>query len=69
MIVLYSTHCPKCKALEILLGKKNIPYEVIDNQEEVVKVGQAQRILTAPILRVDDEFFDFSKAVKFINEQ
>lgn len=67
MIILYSTHCPKCKALEILLTKKNIPFEVVDDKDEVVRVGEEHQILTAPILRSGDDFFDFSNAVKFIN--
>jgi glutaredoxin len=66
-ITLYSTRCPKCKAVEILLAKKDICYTLIEDTEKVVKVGEEHGIISAPILRVGDEFLDFSKAVKYIN--
>ena len=66
-ITLYSTRCPKCKAVEILLAKKEVSYTLIEDTEKVVRVGQEHGIVSAPILRVGDEFLDFSKAVKYIN--
>ena len=66
-IILYSTRCPKCKAIEILLARKEVSYRLIEDTDKVVKVGEAHGIISAPILQVDDEFLDFSKAVKYIN--
>lgn len=66
-ITLYSTRCPKCKAIEILLHKKNIDFTLIEDPDRVVQVGEANGIISAPILKVGDEFLDFSKAVKYIN--
>lgn len=67
MINLYSTHCPKCKIIEMKLAQKNIEHTIIDNPEEVVNVGKDHNILSAPILQVDQEFMDFGQAVKYIN--
>ena len=69
MIKLYSTHCPKCKVVEMKLAQKKIDYKMIDNQEEVVAVGKEHHIMSAPILQVGDEFLDFAAAVKYINER
>jgi len=66
-IVLYSTRCPKCKTIEVLLARKEISYKLIEDADIAVKVGEAHGIMSAPILQVDDEFLDFSKAVKYIN--
>ena len=66
-IVLYSTCCPKCKAVEILLAKKNVNYILVEDTDKVVKIGEAHDIKSAPILQVGDDFLDFSKAVKYIN--
>lgn len=67
-IILYSTHCPKCKTVELLLAKKNPEFTMVDDIETVVEVGKAHGIMGAPILQVGDEFFDFSKAVQFLNK-
>ena len=66
-ITLYSTRCPKCKTIEVLLARKEISYRLIENADTVVKVGEAHGIQSAPILQVGNEFLDFSKAVKYIN--
>ena len=65
MIKLYSTHCPKCKVLEIKLKQKNIEYEECNNVDEMLSKG----VMTVPILEVDGEMLDFGKAVKWVNER
>lgn len=64
-IILYSTHCPQCKALETKLQRKNISFEVNDNAEEMKQLG----FKSAPMLKVDDEIFNFSQAIKWVNQQ
>ena len=31
MIILYTTHCPRCKVLETKLNNKNLEYTIVDN--------------------------------------
>lgn len=69
MICLYSTHCPKCKIIEMKLAQKHIEYTMIDDVDEVVKVGKEHEILSAPILAIDSDYLDFSNAIKYINAQ
>lgn len=38
-VIFYSTHCPKCKVLEIKLNQKNIKYTENDNVEEMLALG------------------------------
>lgn len=64
-IKLYTTHCPQCKALEMKLNKKFLEYTTDDNIEEMKKLGFA----AAPILQVDDKYYSFSEAVKWVNAQ
>lgn len=64
-IKLYTTHCPQCKALEMKLNKKSIEYTTSDDVEEMKKLGFA----AAPILQVDDKYYNFSEAVKWVNVQ
>jgi len=68
MVVLYSTNCPKCKILELKLKQANIDFELITDIDTVVKVGETNNIISAPILKVDDNYYDFGTAVKLVNE-
>ena len=62
-VTFYSTHCPKCKVLEIKLKQAGISYVENDNVEEMRELG----INAAPALKVDDQLLDFSSAIKWIS--
>lgn len=64
-VILYSTHCPRCKVLEMKLQKKNISYTENDSVEEMMEMG----IQSAPALKVDDKVYLFGEAVKWVNAQ
>ena len=64
-VILYTIGCPKCKVLERKLKDKNIEYEEVDNEEEMLKLN----ITHIPMLRVGDELLDFGQAVKWINNK
>ena len=65
MITLYSTNCPKCNVLKQKLQSLNIDFEISDNIDELIKLG----FMEAPILKVNDKYLNFSKAVNWIKEQ
>lgn len=65
MVTLYSTHCPKCKVLEMKLALKNIAYEEVND----VKVMQEKGFEFVPKLEVDGVIYDFKEAVEWIGEQ
>lgn len=65
MIVLYSTGCPKCGILERKLNEKNISFTKCTDVDEMLALG----ITSVPVLSVDGDMMDFSKAVQWVNEQ
>lgn len=65
MITLYSTGCPKCRVIEAKLEQKGIEYQVDNNIDILVEKG----FISVPVLDVNGEFMDFTKANKWINEQ
>ena len=67
-VILYSTHCPKCNILEKKLTQKGINFTIVDDQAEVVKLGKDNKIMSAPILQVNNAVFDFSSANAWIND-
>lgn len=62
-IVLYTTHCMKCKALEKKLADKGIEYEEVSDIETLQEMG----LMSVPYLKVDDNMMDFGTAVKWVN--
>lgn len=64
-VVLYSTHCPKCKVLETKLKQKNVEYVEVDDVDTMLAKG----IKSAPYLEVDETLMNFNDAVKWVNEQ
>ena len=63
MIDLYTTHCPKCRALEIKLAKKNVQYKEHSDVDEMIKLGFS----STPVLIVDGVKYNFSEAIKWVN--
>lgn len=57
-IILYSTGCPKCAVLTKKLEQAGITYTVRTDVDEMLSLG----IKAAPVLSVDGELLDFSKA-------
>ena len=64
-VTLYTTHCPRCTVLEKKLKEKNIEYNIVEDEETIIQKG----FMTVPILEVDGEVMNFSKAIKWINNK
>ena len=60
-VILYTNDCPKCKILKIKLDEKNIPYEVFDDMDEMLKKG----FRSMPMLAVDGKVMTFLDAVEW----
>lgn len=64
-VILYSTHCPKCRVLETKLSQKGISYEEIND----IELMQNKGFMTVPKLEIDGVVYDFKEAVEWIGEQ
>jgi len=62
-VVLYSTGCPKCKVLKAKLDSKEIKYEIVNDVDEMLRLGMT----TVPCLGVNDKVLDFKESVDYIN--
>lgn len=65
MMTLFSTNCPKCRVLEQKLNQKNINFDINNDMQEIIDKG----FMSVPVLKIDDEYLDFTSAVKWINGQ
>lgn len=64
-VIFWSTHCPRCKVLEVKLKQKGIDYEENNSVDEMTAKGFKE----APKLEVDGVVMDFKQAVDWIKEQ
>lgn len=63
-VILYTTHCPKCKVLTAKLKAKGVDYEEITD----VDVMRDKGFMSAPMLEVDGKTMTFIEAIKWVNE-
>ena len=68
IVTLYSTNCPKCKVLETKLRQLGVEFTVVTDTDKVSAIGQENGIMSAPILQVDSECMDFTRAIKYLKE-
>lgn len=64
MITLYSTNCPQCIVLERKLNSLPINFQISYDINKIAELGFMQ----APILQVDNQYLNFSEAIKWIKE-
>lgn len=62
-LVLYTTHCPKCKVIESKLNTKKIEFDIVDDKLTLFKMG----IVSVPVLEADGKKMDFLEANKYVN--
>lgn len=63
-VIFHTSHCPRCKVIEMKLKQKGIQYE--ENTDIQVMLGLGMQ--TAPALEVDGKLMGFSDAVAWINQ-
>jgi glutaredoxin len=64
ILILYTKdNCPRCEVLKTKLNAKNVEFEEISDIDVMVAKG----ITFAPMLEVNGELLDLSKANDFIN--
>lgn len=64
-VTMYSTGCPRCKVLGMMLNKKNIPYSVNNNLQDMERLGLA----SVPALDVDGELMTYETAMQWVANQ
>ncbi len=62
-LVLYTTHCPKCKVIESKLNAKKIEFDIVDDKSTLIEMG----IVSVPVLEADGKKMSFLEANKYVN--
>ena len=69
VIEYYTIHCPKCKTLQMLMDKKKIAFNVIDDKDTVMSVADTYGIKEAPFAIIDGQFYGTKQLQEWIKEQ
>ena len=64
-VLLYTTHCPKCKVLEKKLELAKVEYTQSENIQEMLQLG----FKSAPVLKVDGEIYLFKEACLWADDR
>lgn len=64
-VILYTTHCPKCKVLETKLRQAHVEYEIIEDENVMLNKG----FMEAPKLEVDGEVLNFSGSINWLKQR
>lgn len=71
-VILYTTHCPRCSALEMMLKKKKVSYTeryINPNNPDEIKIMLDMGLQSAPGLVVCGKVKDFPAAMAWVREQ
>ena len=64
-VILYSTGCPNCKLLKKKLEQKGIAFTENTDKKQMISMN----FVKVPVLEVNGERMDFSKANQWIHNQ
>lgn len=67
MIKFYSSHCSKCRRLEEEMKKKNIKFELIDNEDTYLPIAREHGIMSMPFADIDGKIINTVALQKYIN--
>lgn len=66
MIDYYSTHCGACETFSWLMNVRNIPYNIIHTDNEVMEAVEKYDVETFPFAVIDGEYYNTKKLFDYI---
>ena len=66
MIKFYSSHCSKCKMLEGEMKKRNIEFELIDDEDIYMPIAREHCIMSMPFADIDGKIVNTVALQKYI---
>ena len=63
-VILYTTHCPMCKALKMRLDKNSIEYEICEDVDLMISKGFSR----APVLEVNGNVLTLKEAMQWAED-
>ena len=69
MIKFYTSHCPRCKVLKILMDNNGMEYIEIDDENVYMPIAKDNKILSMPFAEIDGVMYGSKELQKYIVER
>ena len=69
MIKFYTSHCPRCKVLKMLMDNNGIEYIEIDDENVYMPIAKENKILSMPFAEIDGVMYGSKELQKYIVEK
>lgn len=69
-IILYvKENCPICTTVQKLLKASDIPFTIIEDEKEAIKIGRENKIMSMPFALVEGEYLKAPQIIKYIQNR
>ena len=69
MIKFYTSHCPRCKVLKMLMENNGMEYIEIDDENVYMPIAKDNKILSMPFAEIDGVVYGSKELQKYIVEK
>ena len=69
MIKFYTSHCPRCKVLKMLMENNGMEYIEIDDENVYMPIAKENKILSMPFAEIDGVMYGSKELQKYIVEK
>ena len=69
MIKFYSSHCPRCNVLKMLMNNNGMEYIEIDDENIYMPIAKENKILSMPFAEIDGVMYGSKELQKYIVER
>lgn len=69
MIKFYSSHCPRCNVLKMLMNNNGVEYIEIDDENIYMPIAKENKILSMPFAEIDGVVYGSKELQKYIVER
>ena len=69
MIKFYTSHCPRCKILKMLMDNNGMEYIEIDDENVYMPIAKENKILSMPFAEIDGVVYGSKELQKYIVEK
>ena len=69
MIKFYSSHCPRCNVLKMLMNNNGMEYIEIDDENVYMHIAKENKILSMPFAEIDGVIYGSKELQKYIVER
>ena len=69
MIKFYSSHCPRCNVLKMLMNNNGMEYIEIDDENVYMPIAKENKILSMPFAEIDGVVYSSKELQKYIVEK